>query len=176
MHKACSIAFAIGTRRSRYRRQLYPPRRIEPLPQPETGSSAFEHLRELAGMTINASASKPVRFIRRRPILMPPSYGLLPDAGKRFMTMIVIDEIITFILVYGRQLLLPRERSARAARSRPSAPVDQTIQGPRASARAAGRGQGRATWWSGQIRSAELGSGEPKKDCRCADSAGRNTR
>ena len=102
----------------------------------------------------------------------------LPDAGKRFMTMIVIDEdhyVFTVVYGAGRYTLTKAKIGTRYAVAAirilvdPSDPKDVD-----AGQRPAGCRQGRAAGRPGQIRDAELGRSQPEEGARCAGGAGRN--
>ena len=91
----------------------------------------------------------------------------LPDAGKRFLTMIVIDEehyVFTVVYGAGRHTLTKANigtRYAVAAIRILVDPSDPKDEGRGAGQRLAGCSHSRAAGRPGQIRGAELGRGQP---------------
>ena len=143
----------------------------------------FEHLRELAAIDdqrVQRQNRDTLYSVGVFDLDAGPVTVSLPDAGKRFMTMIVIDEDhYVYTVVYGKgsysfdKAKVGTRYALAAIRTLvdPNDPKD--IEQAHALQDAVKVEQ---PGGAGEIRSAELGSGEPKKDCRCADSARRNTR
>ena len=102
----------------------------------------------------------------------------LPDAGKRFMTMMVIDEdhyVFTVVYGAGSHTLTKEKIGTRYAVAAIRILVDPTDPKDVAQVNALqDADQGRAAGRPGQIRGAELGPGEPEEGARCAGGARRD--
>ena len=144
----------------------------------EGGFGKFHHHRELAPID-----NQTVIRLNRDTLYSSAVFDLdagpvtitLPDAGKRFMSMQVINEDhYTPAVVYGagsHTLTQGEDRHALRRCGDPHAGRSERSEGRRAGARPAGRDQGRASRAARQIRGAELGSGEPEEGARRAAGA-----
>src|SRR5262245_16384610 len=115
-----------------------------------------------ASLRATASASSASSARRLRSISRPT----LPDSGKRFMSMQIINEDEHTPAVYygagSHTLRECRHSLRRGGDPHPRGPFG----GSQTGAGVAGRNQGRAAWRSGQVRGAGLGSGQPEDGAR----------
>ena len=127
----------------------------------------FEHHRELASID-NQTIIRMNRDTLYSAVVIGldagPATVTLPDPGKRFMSLQIVNEDQYSQTIAG-QAYVYAKAGGNALHDCGRANADRSLRSERRreGSRIAGRAQDRAAEWSRQVRAAKMGSGQPKK-------------